>query len=303
MSKYEKIEDFERIIELSKSNIMSGKYKINFNIKVNFDIKLIENSLKDVNQLAIDFQNPKCPDNLYMNHGEYIHKKENGIDNVIKELKEKKTSNRAIISLINQEDIVGSGDNPIPSFMILQFSIENSNHLYVTAYFRALEVSKFLRINIEEIRIIIENVKTEIVDIDKVFLNIIAFRAYIKEDINPLQRAQLDLLTSQKIFAILKKKPKELVKLLEEKKTSSTIIEYKSYQDIIEWMEDTDSADDIHKDIMKPIINKLFKDIVDISIEIEDIRTKSSHSHDIDSKQNNYKNKIDELIRELQNDT
>ena len=302
MSEYKNITSFEEIIKLSKSEIVSDEYKMNFNIKVEFDIDLIENSLNDVHDLAVDFQNPKCPDNLHMNHGEHIHKKNDGIQNIIDELKNKKNSNRAIISLINQEDIVGSGDNPIPSFMILQFSIENNNTLYLTLYFRALEVSKFLRINIEEIRIIIENIKTEIVNIDKVFLNIIAFRAYVEEDINPLQRAELDLLISKKIFGILKKEPKELIKLLEEKKTSSTIIEYKSYQDIIEWMEDTDSADDIHKGIMKPIIKKLFKDIVEISIEIEDIRTKSSHSHDINSKQCNYKDKLDELIKELRND-
>ena len=41
-----------------------------------------------------------------MNHGEYIHKFGNGINNVIKQLKEKQASNRAIISLINQENIM-----------------------------------------------------------------------------------------------------------------------------------------------------------------------------------------------------
>jgi len=292
MSEYEKIEDFERIIELSKSNIMSGKYKINFNIKVNFDIKLIENSLQDVNQLAIDFQNPKCPENLYINHGEYIHKKGNGVDNVIKELREKNNSNRAIISLINQEDIIGSGDKPIPSFMILQFSIEDGNQLYITVYFRALEVSNFLRINIEEIRIIIESIKSKIINIDKVFLNIFAFRAYIKEDINPLQRAKLDLI----------KDPKELIELLEEKKTFSTVIEYKIYEDIVNWI-NKDSSNYIHQSIKKPLIKKLLNNIIIISKEIEDLRTKSSHSHDIDKKQNDYKNKIDKLIKELRNDT
>ena len=67
-------------------------------------------------------------------------------------------------------------------------------------------------------------------------------------------------------------------------------------------MEDKDSADDIHKGINKPLVKSLLNYIVNMSKEIEDLRTKSSHSHDINSKQCNYKNKLDESIKELRND-
>jgi thymidylate synthase len=98
--------------------------------------------------LAKDYQNPVKPPSLYINHGEYITS--DGIVHIINELKLKQTSNRALLSLINQEDIIGSGDNPIPSFMVLQFSLEGEE-LYVTTYFRALEVANFLNVNLEEI--------------------------------------------------------------------------------------------------------------------------------------------------------
>ena len=304
MSNYQHITKFQRIISLSEESIHS-EYELNFNLQVSFNIDLILNPILDVKKDALAFQQPKCPNNLQMNHGEYINKNGNGIQNVIKELKAKHTSNRAIISLINQNDIVGSGDNPIPSFMILQFSIENSNELYVTTYFRALEVSKFLRINIEEIRMIIQQIQEEIIDITKVNLNIIAFRAYIKKDINPLKRAKLDLLSQIKILGLLRKHKdkKELLSLLEEKKASSTIIEYNSFEMILECLNDEDSETDINSDINQPLIKSKFEELIKISKELKDLRTKSSHSPQINEKQEIYITLIDEIIREIRHDS
>ena len=83
---------------------------------------------------------------LHINHGSYIG---DGLEHIIDELKNKPSSNRALFSLISQKDISKSGDNPIPSFMIFQTCIDD-NILYCSVYFRALEVSTFLRINTEE---------------------------------------------------------------------------------------------------------------------------------------------------------
>lgn len=301
MSEYKQITKLEEIVNLAKLEI-DGDYKLNFNIKVNFDIQLINKSILSVSKLALDFQNPVCPNNLHMNHGAFIHKKKNGIQNVINELKEKNNSNRAIISLINQEDIVDSGDNPIPSLMILQFSIENHTDLYVTVYFKALEVSKFLRVNIEEIRIIISDMYKELMDIRNVYLNILAFRAYIKEDISTLERAELDQLSVIKIAGKLSKNVEEFILLLEEKKKSSTVIEYESFSTILECITDDDCKQHIEKSYTKPLVSKLFSDIIDISKRLKDLREKSSHSPRIDECQLSYIDKIDELIRKLRND-
>lgn len=299
MSEYNKINSFEDIIELSKSEIET-EYKMNFNIKVNFDINLIQNSIEDVHNLALDFQNPECPDNLHMNHGMYIHS--DGIDNVISELKNKKNSNRAIISLINQKDIIGSGDNPIPSFMILQFSIENNEQLYVTVYFRALEVSTFLRVNIEEIRIIIQSIHNNFIDLKNVSLNIISFRAYIRENISILERAKLDQLTQIKILGKLKKEPTELIELIQKKMKTSTVIEYESFKTILECITDDDSKKDINIAYTKPLIITILKEIIKISKELKINREKSSHSIQIDEYQKQYKTKLTELIKVIRND-
>ncbi len=302
MNEYQSISNLEEIIKLSKESI-NDNYKLNFSIKVNFDIALIDNKILDVHDDALAFQAPKCPNNLQMNHGEYIHKNKDGIKNVINELNAKDTSNRAIISLINQDDIIGSGDKPIPSFMILQFSIENDNELYVTTYFRALEVSKFLRINVEEIRMIIEKIKSEILKISKVNLNILAFRAYKKENINPLKRAEIDLLKSNEIFGLLKTNKSKFIDLLEEKKTKSTVIEYQSFQYIFDWLNDSYSKDDIHKDINKLLVKSKFQELIELSKEIKDLREKTSHSPQIDEKQEKYIKLIDDITMEIRNDS
>lgn len=302
MDKYKKINSFNQIIKIAQSEI-HNEYKLNFNVKVKFDIELINKEIESIHSLAVSFQKKVCPSNLYMNHGTYIHKKDNGIQNIIDELKTKQNSNRAIISLISQEDIVGSGDNPIPSFMILQFSIENSKDLYVSVYFRALEVTRFLEVNIEEIRIIIESLKKEFLNINKVFLNIIAFRAYKKENISVLERAKLDQLSQIKIFGILKKEPAHLVKLLEEKSKTFTVIEYESYSEILECIEDDNSQEEINKAYKKPIVKNILRKLIEISKELKKDREKSSHSKQINKSQKKYKKKLDDLIKELRNDS
>ncbi|NCD07091.1 MAG: hypothetical protein EOL97_13315 [Spirochaetia bacterium] len=300
-----RINDFEEIIKLAQSEI-TEPYKMNFNLNVEFGIDLLNNPIKDAIKLATDFQNPKCPKNLYMNHGEYIHRNKDGIENIISELKAKHASNRAIISLINQCDIVNSGDKPIPSFMILQFSLEDRT-LYVTLYFKALEVSKFLRINIEETRMILKKIDDSLVGkIENINLTIFAFRAYIKEDINVLERPELDQKTSQEIFKLLKEDPNvSLIPLIEAKKHSSTKIEYQSFQFIRDWIEDEDAdiKNFIHDKLKRPMILEYIKKIIEIMQHIEGLRCKISHGTEVNEVEKLYREEMEKLIREIRNDS
>jgi hypothetical protein len=303
---YEEITDLEDISIKAKEKIGSDAYLINFDLKVTFKKNLINNCMSSVYQDALDFQNPVCPDTLHMNHGEYIHKCGDGINNVINQLKEKHASNRAIISLINQENIMESKDTPIPSFMILQFSIEDSTKLYLTTYFRALEVSKFLRINTEEIRQIIEKILAKNIQLNEIYLNIFAFRAYIDLDINPLKKPKIDTYDKQDILKYLLKEQSnlnELIELLNEKNTSSTVIRYLSFQNIIDWINDSNFNSIIHSDLKKPLVNQYFKEIVDILVELEKLREQTSHNELIDEKQKLYKNNLNQLIKVLRNDS
>jgi hypothetical protein len=86
---------------------------------------------------------------FHLTHGAYFQG-ERGLDHVVHELKRRAGSRRALLSLVAMDHMLGSGDEPVPSFMILQFAVE-AETLYATAYFRALEVTRFLPINLTEI--------------------------------------------------------------------------------------------------------------------------------------------------------
>lgn len=303
---YEEIADLEDISNKAIEKIDNKLYLINFDLRVAFAKNLVNVPISNFYHDALDFQNKKCPDTLHMNHGEFIHRVGDGIENVITQLKDKQASNRAIISLINQCEIMNSKDNPIPSFMILQFSIENNTELYVTTYFRALEVSKFLRINTEEIRQIIQQILTRFLDVNKIYLNIFAFRAYIKRDINPLKKPKIDTFDKQDIFKYLLASNADLNKLIDllnEKKTSSTVIEYLSFQNIIDWIKDTSFSSLIHSDLKKTLVMTILKEIVEILAYLKDLREKTSHNNEIDTKYAEYQQKVEQLIRVIRNDS
>lgn len=303
---FERITDLEDISRKAIEKINGSSYLINFDLKVTFNKNLVNNCMSGVYQDALDFQSFTCPDTLHMNHGEYIHKCGDGINNVINQLKEKHASNRAIISLINQKDIMESKDNPIPSFMILQFSIEDNTKLYLTTYFRALEVSKFLRINTEEIRQIIEKVLSQNIKLNEIYLNIFAFRAYSDLDINPLKKPKIDICDKQSILKYLlttQSNLDELINLLQEKKTSSTVIQYLSFQNIIDWIEDENFSSLIHTNIKQPLVIQILKEIIEISKKLEKLREKTSHNELINSEQELFKIKLEQLIEVIRNDS
>ena len=75
-----------------------------------------------------------------------------------------------------------SRDHPIPSFLLFQVTVED-NILYATTYFRALEIAKFLKINVQEIKLNLLKIIQEcnLRHITKVRVTIHAFNAYKKK--------------------------------------------------------------------------------------------------------------------------
>jgi hypothetical protein len=130
-----------------------------------------------------------------MSHGEYIHRHGDGIQYLIDELVRKSTGNRAIMSLIDMKDLIASADDPRPSFMIFQAGFEsgNKNVIYITLYYRALEVSRFLPINLAEAGLVLKRIRGEIPEIRVFHILIHAFRAYQNPDFNCLVRSDLDV--------------------------------------------------------------------------------------------------------------
>lgn len=300
MNNFIEVDSLENIIANAENKISADTYTLNFNLQSKFDISILRNeTFLEEAELAQHFQNPIKPEHLYLNHGEFIT--EQGVKNLIDTLKQNKNSNRALISLINQKDIISSGDNPIPSFMIVQCNIEENNKLYFTIYFRALEVSKFLKINLEEIRLIVNEIYKEFIDLENVYLTMFAFRAYIKDTINPLVRPELELLSESRLLKILEKEAKpKLIPLLEAKKSvDSTIVDDESFKKILRILNDIESNIDIPEHIKSHHTKGIVSSIIRISDNIKDLRAKDSHNSDIDTLYTDYKTKIQELIDEI----
>jgi len=172
--------------------------------------------------VASKWQDHRKPNELLINHGQYIHRHGDGLAFLVRELKKKKDSNRACISLIDMEDIINSHDDPIPSFMILQFGFagEESKTLLTTAYFRALEVTCFLPINLAEISQVIRNLKIHFPEIERFRLVLHAFRAYAKQNFHCLRKASIDSAEPTMIaYAVSKKNLAQLKEWLDSKIT------------------------------------------------------------------------------------
>jgi len=180
--------------------------------------------IKMSDEMAAKWQSPIKPDELFINHGQYINKFGDGKKFLVEELTRKRDSNRACLSLINMGDIIGSGDKPIPSFLILQFGFpeDNFDKIAVTAYFRALEVSQFLPINLTEISQNIRFLKSKFPTIERFELTIIAFRAHFIRQFHCLKKAPIDAVHAVDIaFAVERKDLKQLREWIDSKMAAS----------------------------------------------------------------------------------
>jgi len=179
-------------------------------------------------QDALNWQSAKRPNPLFFNHGEYMHAHGDPLEYLISHLKDKATSNRACISLVDSGPIVRSGDGVLPSFMLVQIGFEEEirSVLHVTAYYRALEVTAFLPLNITELALIAEAVADGIPSITDAVVTMHSFRAHAQHGFRAHQRARLDMATPAMIHKLVEERSVgELRELLSEKSAPATIIE------------------------------------------------------------------------------
>jgi len=156
---------------------------------------------------ATKWQSP-VSESTFFTHGQYMDRGSiPGREYLVRELSTKPLSKRALVSLISMQDIVGSADRPIPSFMVLQFGFHETDrtNLLVTAYFRALEVANFLPVNLAEICLNIRSAYVAFPSVRRFTLALLAFRAYSNQRSNNLRRHLIDELTEAQItFAVAK---------------------------------------------------------------------------------------------------
>jgi hypothetical protein len=196
--------------------------------------EIVDAPLMDLIDDASQWISDIRPSHLYINHGEFIR---GGMNHIIKELKSKPSSNRALYSLISSKEINASQDEPIPSFLTFQCQIKKSI-LYCSVTFRALEASSFMRLNLEEIRQRIAYIIGFFDDISSVKLAIFSFHTYIKQNQTMLRKPLIDTYSVSKISSLLKTDSPQLKMLLDEKLKPSTVVDVGCFIKIKEIFED-----------------------------------------------------------------
>lgn len=277
-SLYQPFDRIEDLANHAEASIEQGRRYLNFFVSGEFSADSIRNKpIKDKTEIAEKWRaSDEVPSNLIINHGKYIGE---GLDHIIYELVNKPSSNRALYSLIDQDDILDSGDAPIPSFMIFQCAID-SDILYCTAYFRALEIANFFRINLEEMRLNMCEILNK-KSVSKVRLSVFAFSAYNKPDQVPLEKAQIDFMTAIDIMDLYDSEPGRIPELLEMKAKVTTVIYLEGLEAIKGWLAPTREAK-WPTLLNVPAINTRVDDAISIGKELQLLRRSNSHDPRVD---------------------
>ncbi|MBB5341449.1 hypothetical protein [Tunturiibacter gelidoferens] len=240
---------------------------------------------------AREWQKNPAPPNLFFSHGEYFHG-EAGIQYVLKELKAKSSGRRALLSLANMDTFMGSGDRAVPSFLIAQFAIE-SDVLYVTEYFRAIEVGGFLPINVTEAALLIRRIIEEVRRPLLVRLVMLAFQAHLTPTFHCLERASVDMLKGGEIgVSVAQGKTAQLIEWLEGKKVFESEIDTRGLEEVL-------AAVKSSGDQYSPGFRSKLDQLLIALVEIKKMRNSSSLESTITIHREKYVELVDSAIAEL----
>ncbi|NOT37621.1 MAG: hypothetical protein HOP11_09625 [Saprospiraceae bacterium] len=234
---------------------------------------------------AKNWQAIACPPILEFNHGQFIDKYKKkyhitGVNFLISELKQKADSNRACLSLMDMDSIINKKDNPIPSFMLMQVSMSDDNsQLSITSYYRALEVSEFLKINIAENCLVVDKINQAFSSKIKRFsLTIHAGIAHYVEHFSCLEKANIDtqkqIDIATKVSSLNKKWIKEM--LINKKDLTESRINQDGLTALIEAMKsyNKEKRKKIYEVVIIATLEKVLSDVKAFNLE----KSKTSHS-------------------------
>jgi hypothetical protein len=291
---YKHYDNLEHFATHAASLIETGQRYLNFFVLAELEVSDIQNKpLEDVTEKAQKWRAKEKPIDLFINHGEFIG---DGLGHIINELKNKQTSNRALYSLISEKHIIDQGDDPIPSFMIFQCTVD-ADILYCTVYFRALEIANFFRINLEEIRLNICEILQKICFL-KVRLAVLAFSAYNKPEQIPLERCHLDLMTGLKISDLYDTTPDKLSELLDIKAKETTVIDITGLLAIKEWLAPEREGKWPSNLNVQKIISAI-DEAINTATELRKLRCSGSHNNHVDQVSENYVQTIKKVAEEF----
>lgn len=253
-------------------------------------------------KLATEWQAAELPDDLYFNHGSYFKVGGKiGIDYVAEALKQKPTSNRIVLPTYNMEKVNQSLDDKdyLPSLVSIQFG-KNGETLLVHMHLRALEATRFLKINICEIEYLLSELKKKAVEFQNVNIIISAFRVQKKEKFNCFLKAEIDALKFAKLsLLVYSQKFEELVRLFKEKKDAKeTITKVDGIQKVYEAMQ---AFNEMASEDGKPIVYNheilsTLKNVLDMYELLDRIHKQSSVQS---IKEHECEKQIDELLENV----
>jgi len=215
---YKKTDDLDAIWNDAKNACKEGLV-FNLLLAYEFEIRLIESNFVKLHEKQAEaWQSEQPHPKFNFSHGQHF-KGDSGLKYVVDELRAKSSSRRALLSLIDMDDIMGTGDKAIPSFMVAQFG-HTGDVLYVTEYFRALEVGSFLPINLAEMALMVRRIlQGGLARPKTVRLLLLAFQAHFTPHFHCLEKADLDVVTGAEIgAAVATQDRKRLLGWLDDKK-------------------------------------------------------------------------------------
>lgn len=230
--KYKKINDLQVIVNDAIKECEKDE-SINLILPYEFNIDILESKfVKSYENKAKEWISDNPGEDMYFTHGKYYFGKV-GQEYIANELKIKPTTRRAILNAFNMEELFNSSDTPIPAFIVLQFRIIGKI-LYLTAFFRALEVSEFLPINLTEICLHSKEIRRKNIEINRIRLCIVATSAHIIDEFTCLRKAEIDYMEEAEIGVLVADKEKsELIRLLYDKGRHTSYLDLKGISALI----------------------------------------------------------------------
>lgn len=272
-------------------------------------------------ELAEMWQAPQLDEKvLYFNHGMHFSTEEypSGIDYIIHEIGQKITSSRAVLVTVNSKEITKTApDALLPSLMSIQVGFDrDQTTLHVTMSLRALEASRFFKINICEVLFLAQQICNKY-PFTNIEVTISAFRVQIKEQFGCFLKAKLDTLAqsceiASKLASLaysndpaqIASKIEYIISLIKDKKLrSETVIETVGIENLLKSIiaVKDDVSDD--KEILKANLNQVCsctETLLDMLNKLKENRASNSEpTKDMNNLEDEIKEQYETLIEKF----
>ena len=258
---------------------------------------------------------------LYFNHGMHFAKApyHSGIDYIIHEIGEKRTTSRAVLVTVNTKDISETApDALLPSLLSIQTGFDqDQTTLHVTMTLRALEASRFLKINICEVLLIAKQIYAKY-PFSNIEVVISAFRVQIKKQFGCFLKAKLDTEAQQSRMsvtlsslmysenpAVIASGIEDIIRLIRDKKMrSETVIVTNGIENLQASIATVKEMLPVDKQALQPKLDQVYASITKLLDLLNKLRqnraSNSEQTEDMDALEAQIQSQYDLLIKEFE---